>query len=211
MSNCNNTIKENLRKFYDQTADLRDSSEKQDWKIKERQSFLDLSKSEGKQTLLELGAGTGNDSLFFRENGLTVTAIDLSAEMVKRCKEKSVDAYELDYYQVSMLNKKFQCIWSMNSLLHVPKAELPQVLTSIDSVLDENGLFFMGVYGGENRENEYMNEVSEHPRFFSYYTKDMLAAVLEQHFTIIMLHEYDVGRNINFQSALMRKKESVGV
>jgi len=40
----------------------------------------------------------------------------------------------------------------MNSLLHVPKSDLPRVLTSIDSVLDDGGLFYMGVYGGEDFE-----------------------------------------------------------
>jgi SAM-dependent methyltransferase len=34
--------------------------------------------------LLELGAGTGQDSLFFQENGLAVVATDLSPRMVER-------------------------------------------------------------------------------------------------------------------------------
>lgn len=33
----------------------------------------------------------------------------------------------------------------MNSLLHVPKPDLSHVLNEIDSVLNENGLFYMVV------------------------------------------------------------------
>jgi len=204
---CN--IKENLRKYYNREAEYRNVSTKQEWKLAERQAFLNLAKAEGKQTLLELGAGTGDDSLFFLENGLTVTAIDLSCEMVKRCKEKGICAYELDYYQVATLDRKYECIWAMNSLLHVPKAELPQVLANIDCVLEQNGIFFMGVYGGENTENEYIREeLSQYPRFFSYFSKDALQEVLAQQFEIISFKQYDVqrGRSHEFQSVLMRKK-----
>lgn len=208
------SIKENLRNYYNQEAEHRNASYKQDWKLKERKAFLDLAKHENKQILLELGAGTGDDSLFFMENGLKVTAVDLSAEMVKRCKEKGINAYELDYYQVTALNKQFQCVWAMNSLLHVPKTELPRVLTNIDSVLEKNGLFYMGVYGGVDSESEYVTKISEHPRFFSFYTQGTLQNVLKKHFEIISFRQLDVGRRdkesqrgFDFQSILMQKRQ----
>jgi len=126
------SIKENLRKYYNQEAEYRNASTKQEWKLAERQAFLNLAKAEGKQTLLELGAGTGDDSLFF-----------------------------------------------------------------------------MGVYGGENTESEYVKtELSQHPRFFSYFSKDALQEVLAMQFEIISFKQYDVqrGRSHEFQSVLMRKK-----
>jgi len=203
------TIKDNLRNYYNQEAELRNMSNKQGWKQEEREAFLTLCKSEGKQTLLELGAGTGNDSLFFMENGLTVTAVDLSPAMVQKCKEKSIEAHELDYYHVAELGKKFHCVWATNSLLHVPKADLPRVLASIDSVLDDGGLFYMGVYGGEDSESEYVkSDVSEYPRFFSSYSKEALHGILCKQFEIITFRQYDVqrGRSFEFQSILMRKR-----
>ena len=109
-------IKENLKKYYNQEASLRNQSIKQEWKIEARQNFLNLSKHEKKESLLELGAGTGHDSQFFMSSGLRVVAVDLSSEMVKKCKEKAIEAYELDFYNLSALNEKFDCIWSMNTL-----------------------------------------------------------------------------------------------
>ena len=224
------TFKENLRKYYDTEAGLRNQSVKQDWKIKVRQDFLNLLKrtakkgggeagfSEGKTTeqeqkqfLLELGAGAGYDSRFFMDNGLRVVAVDLSEEMVKKCKEKEIEAYQLDFYNLSALGEKFDCIWAMNSLLHVPKADLPHILDGIDSVLKKDGLFYMGVYGGEDFEKEYVKgEVSEAPRFFSYHLKEGLEAVLKNHFQIISFEQFEASRGAAMdvvQSVVMRKKQ----
>lgn len=37
-------------------------------------------------------------------NGLTVIAVDLSGEIIKKCKEKFIEAYEMDFYNLSSLN-----------------------------------------------------------------------------------------------------------
>ncbi|MCL1787818.1 MAG: class I SAM-dependent methyltransferase [Defluviitaleaceae bacterium] len=199
-------IKDNLRKFYNQEAQYRNVSEKQDWKQAERQHFLSLAQSEGKETLLELGAGAGYDSLFFQENGMTVIAVDLSAEMVKHCQAKGINAHELDFYHLGELGEKYQCIWAMNSLLHVPKADLPRVLANIDAVLEAGGLFYMGVYGGVDSEHDHTNELSDHPRFFAFYTKETLLKALAAHFDVLAFEQTNVGRDVAFQSVIMRKK-----
>lgn len=94
----------------------------------------------------------------------------------------------------------------MNSLLHVPKHDLKKVLLNIDSVLNEKGLFYMGVYGGEDSEHNWVNELSETPRLFSFYTESGIKRVLQDVFDIISFEQFDVGRNIDFQSIIMRKR-----
>lgn len=199
-------MKLNLKKYYNQEAELRNLSEKQEWKKDQRANFYSYVKSENKNSLLEIGAGTGNDSRFFMDCGLNVVAVDLSSEMVKLCKGKNIQAYELDFYNISNLNKKFDCIWSMNSLMHVPKNDLPQVLNEINFVLKEKGLFYMGVYGGVDTESNYVDEVTDTPRFFSYYSESKIKEVLSNVFDIIEFHQFDVGRNTDFQAVIMRKK-----
>lgn len=201
-----NILKLNLKKYYDQEAEIRNSSEKEEWKVHERTGFYNYIKSENKKSILEIGAGTGNDSRFFMDCGLSVIAVDLSSEMVKLCREKNIEAYELDYYNISSLNKKFDCIWSMNSLLHVPKNDLLQVLNEINLVLNEKGLFYMGVYGGVDTEKYFVNEVTDTPRFFSYYSENKIKEVLSKVFHIIEFQQIDVRRNTDFQAIIMRKK-----
>ena len=205
------SFKENIKKFYNQEAELRNSKYvKSDWKIKVRENFYNLTKHENKITLLEIGAGAGYDSQFFINNGLSVTAVDISSEMVKNCQEKGIEAYELDFYNLSRLNNKYDCIYAMNTLLHVPKADLPHVLNEINAVLDSSGLFYMGLYGGQDTEGEFIKiEVSDAPRFFAFHSKSYLKEVLERHFRIIDFETLDVDSHGNidtFHSIIMRKQ-----
>ena len=66
-----------LRAFYEQNAAQRDAHPKTAWKVEERQRFLAYLQNEGKRRLLEVGAGTGQDAEFFRDNGMDVVCADL--------------------------------------------------------------------------------------------------------------------------------------
>ena len=206
-------FKENIKRYYNEEAELRNGkSVKPNWKIKARLDFCTLVKSENKKTLLEIGAGTGHDSSFFMETGLAVTAVDISSEMVKKCREKSIEAYELDFYNLSLLNRKFDCVYAINTLLHVPQNDLRHVLGEIDAVLDSGGLFYMGVYGGEDVEREYVkSEVSDAPRLFSFYSEKSLKSAMESFFQIISFESLDIetddGRDV-FHSITLRKRRT---
>ena len=209
------SFKENIKKYYDTEAELRNSkSFKVDWKIQVRKKFCDLVKQENKKSLLELGAGAGYDSQFFMNNGMNVVAVDLSSEMVKNCRDKSIETYELDFYNLSSLNKKFDCIYAINSLLHVPKNDLRRVLNVINFVLETGGLFYMGLYGGQDTENEFVkNEVSDVPRFFAFHSDTYLKTTLENYFDILDFVTLDIGSSAGvkseaniFHSITMRKK-----
>jgi cyclopropane fatty-acyl-phospholipid synthase-like methyltransferase len=208
------SFKENIKKYYDTEAELRNSkSVKVDWKVQVRGKFCELIKQENKKTLLELGAGAGYDSQFFMNNGLKVVAVDLSSEMVKNCREKSIEAYELDFYNLSSLGRKFDCIYAINTILHVPKNDLCHVLNEINLVLEKDGLFYMGLYGGQDTENEFIkSEVSDAPRFFAFHSDNYLKATLENYFELLDFETLDIGsgEGVNtavdiFHSVTMRK------
>ena len=142
---------------------------------------------------------------------MKVVAIDLSSEMVKNCCEKSIEAYELDFYNLSSLNRKFDCIYAINTLLHVPKKDLCHVLNEINLVLDNDGLFYMGLYGGQDTEDEFVkSEVSDAPRFFAFHSEDYLKATLTNYFEILDFEKLDIGADGKidfFHSVTMRKQE----
>ena len=199
-------IKNNLKQSYNAHAYEREKNEMQEWKVKPRDTFLSLIKDESKVSLLEIGAGHGRDSKFFIENNLQVTAIDLSQEMVKLCTEKGIEAYEMDFYDLSKLNKKFDAVWALNCLLHVKKASLGLVLNEINNILNPKGLFFMGVYGGEDKEGIWENDIYTPKRFFSFYTDDSIKEVVEEYFDIVSFKKIDSGGKYYFQSIILRKK-----
>jgi len=199
-------FKANLRDYYNIDAERRNVREKTDWKIRQRDEYLDLVKSDDKSSLLELGAGSGQDSEFFMSHGLTVTAVDLSPKMVEMCRARNINAHEMDFYNLSALGKKFDCIWAMNSLLHVPKSDLPTVLHGIADVMNDGGLFYMGVYGGEDKENHFVNDLCDTPRYFAMYTAEKLKPILSDVFDIVMFREIPLDDNETHQSVIMRKK-----
>jgi hypothetical protein len=60
---------EDLRQSYDRMAEERERKPLPAWKIEDRQRFLSLLHEEGKSSLLEIGAGPGAHSKFFRIAG----------------------------------------------------------------------------------------------------------------------------------------------
>ena len=201
-----NNLKLNLREAYNNQAGERDKNDMQQWKEEQRTKFLGLIKKENKKSLLELGAGPGRDSMFFMNEGFDVIATDLSSEMIKLCKAKGLNAFEMDFSDIHTLNKTFDAVWALNCLLHVEKKNLPGVLKEINSVLKPNGLFFMGVYGGQDSEGIWEEDFYNPPRFFSFFTDEKLKHVVSQYFDIISFETIETEGKYNFQALILRKR-----
>lgn len=165
-----------LRAAYDNHAAQRDAAGLADWKIAERQDFLNLLQAEGKQKLLEIGAGPGHFSAWFRDQGLDVTCTDLSPEMVRLCRAKGLNAHAIDFLSLDahFPPASFDAVFALNCLLHVPSADLDRVLAAIHRVLRPGGLFFYGVYGGYSFEGIFPDDHHEPHRYFVFYPDDEL-------------------------------------
>ncbi|WP_274436524.1 class I SAM-dependent methyltransferase [Alicyclobacillus sp. ALC3] len=185
---------------YNRQAAERNASSRQDWKVSERDAFLASIRSSGLTRLLEIGAGPGHDSLFFQENGLDVTSVDLSPNMVDLCKTKGLRAEVMDFSHLSFPDDSFDAVWALNCLLHVRKAELPEVLTELRRVLRPGGLFYMGVYGGQNSEGVWDDDTYEPKRFFSFFEMDTLKGILSEHFAVQDAHALPHSSDLMFLS-----------
>ncbi len=173
-----------LRSAYNLSAADRQQSSLEEWKLEERQAFLDLLLREEKATLLEIGAGVGKDSKFFQENGVQVVSTDLSPEMVQLCREKGLEAYEMDFKNLAFPDENFDAIYALNCLLHVPKKDLPAILNTLSKLLKPTGLFYMSVYGGPDSEAVWEEDYHQPKRFFSTYSDDQLLAVVTRIFEL---------------------------
>ena len=204
-----NPLRSNLILSYNKQAEQRNKSEMEDWKVAERAEFLALLQSEQKQSLLEVGAGHGRDSKFFQENDFQVTCIDLSHEMVKLCRQKGLNAHVMDMLALGFPDASFDAVYSLNSLLHLPKIELPIVLQNIRRVLKTNGLFFLGMYGGFDFEGIWEKDSYDPKRFFSFHSDEDLERVVTQSFKILSFKQIIPGaENLHFQSLILRKSVS---
>ena len=189
-----------------ESASERDQTEKEDWKMAERQSFLDLLKREGKKTLLEIGAGTGTDGLFFQQSGLRVICTDLSPAMVELCRKKGLEAYVMDFLNLDFPPASFEAIYALNCLLHVPTSNLPSVLEKLRSLLCPGGFFFLGVYGGNEDEGIRQNDWHQPPRFFAHHTDEFMRQAVSPFFEILSFKAVPIEQHAwHFQSIVLRR------
>ncbi len=195
-----------LRQAYGRKVAERDQKEIAPWKEAERHSFLAMLKSENKKKLLEIGAGTGVHGKFFHEHGLDIVCTDLSPEMVKRCHEKGLTAYEMDFLKLDFAPGSFDAIFAMNCLLHVPKVTLPRVLAGLNGLLNTGGLFYWGQYGGIDHAGAWEEDRYEPKRFFAFYTDDQIRTIARQYFEIVIFRRVASEEgDIHFQGMVLRK------
>jgi SAM-dependent methyltransferase len=195
-----------LRAAYDRRVREREGRPAPSWEVGERDAFLALLEQERKRSLLELGAAAGADAEVFRGRGLAVVCVDLSPEMVARCREKGLEAHVMDVADLRFPPDSFDAVYAMNCLVHVPRQELPRVLAGIDRVLAPRGLCYLGLYGGRRFEGIRQDDPYEPKRFFSHQSDEDLLASLEELFELHSFRRIPQGWDgLHFQSLILRK------
>jgi SAM-dependent methyltransferase len=197
-----------LASYGDEGARRRDRLAKAPWKLAERATFLRRLERQDCRDLLEIGAGTGQDSVFFAEHGLRVVASDFSPAMMAACRAKGLDAVVMDFGVPAFAAKSFDAVHAMNCLLHVPNAELPRVLTAIRAVLRPGGLFFLGAYGGDGSEGAMPDDDHVPPRFFSWRTDEQIQRLAGEFFEIVDFHVVQRDDGHGFQSLTLRRRSA---
>jgi len=203
-----NNITEQLRETYNASAQEREQSQQPQWQQDIRAHFLSLLQQDGKQNLLELGAGTGRDGKFFQGNGLDVLCTDLSPEMVQLCQAKGLAAQVMDFRAWDLPENSFDAVYAFSSLLHVPKQDIRTVLAQIKSAMRPGALFFYGVYGGYTFEGIWEKDPLEPKRFYAYYTDDQIQQLAGEFFEIVEFQEILLdppGKRFHFQALVLRK------
>lgn len=135
-----------------------------------RKEFLDL--LEEGDTILDLGCGSGRDSLAFYELGYDVTPVDASEEMCQLAEiHTGLEVLKMTFEEMDFDNV-FDGIWACASLLHVPKKELSDILTKIAKALNDKGILYMSFKLGDF-------EGFRGERYFCDYTEDSITEVLK--------------------------------
>jgi len=105
--------------------------------------------------ILDVGCGSGRDTLAFKNKGYQVDAIDYSEELVKKVTRltgipiKLQSFYEIDDYEA------YDGIWACASLLHCERNHLKEVIGKLVSALKPNGVLYMSFkHGKGDREKD---------------------------------------------------------
>jgi SAM-dependent methyltransferase len=105
--------------------------------------------------ILDAGCGSGRDAKAFVTKGYEVIAFDGSAEMVRLASEfTGLPIQHMTFDQMAWW-EHFDGIWASASLLHVPRAELPNVAGKFQQALKQGAAWYLSFkHGTEEREKD---------------------------------------------------------
>ena len=135
-------------------------------------AFLKLLPKGGK--ILDLGCGSGRDSMNFIKLGYEVTAVDGSKELAKRASVLLGKEVIVSTFEELELKEKFHGIWACASLLHIKREDLKTVLNNLYNNLEDNGVFYMSFKYGEK---EYVDDKN---RYFNCFTDESIISFINE-------------------------------
>ena len=135
-------------------------------------AFLKLLPKGGK--ILDLGCGSGRDSMNFMKLGYEVIAVDGAKKLAKRASVLLRKEVIVSTFEELELKEKFHGIWACASLLHIKREDLKTVLNNLYNNLDDNGVFYMSFKYGEK---EYVDDKN---RYFNCFTDESIISFINE-------------------------------
>ena len=135
-------------KYYDENADafIADTFE---CDMSAQYHFFEKYISANAKTILDLGFGSGRDSLYFINKGYDVYAIDPSKKFCENAKRIGIkNVFQITAQEIVFTNL-FDGIWACASLLHVPSKELPKVFEKCANALKDGGIMYASFKYGD--------------------------------------------------------------
>ncbi len=115
-------------------------------------------------TILDFGCGSGRDTKAFLEQGFCVEAVDGSEELCRLASEFAGISVRWMFFQELSDVERFDGIWACSSILHMPRAELGDVLWKMARALKSGGIIYTsfkyGNFEGE-RNGRYFTDLTE--------------------------------------------------
>lgn len=122
--------------------------------------------------ILDVGCGSGRDSLAFLQKGFRVVPIEPCEALASRAEALLQQPVRRQRAQALEESEAFDGIWACASLLHVPQSETPEVLARLARALRPGGIVYVSYkLGHGEREAE---------RFFNDQSEDSLRMLLEK-------------------------------
>ena len=101
--------------------------------------------------ILDLGCGSGRDTVAFREEGFLVVPVDGSEGMCRAAETVIGEAVRLLSFEDLDYEDEFDGVWACASLLHLGYTELRDVLVLIRRALRDDGILFASFKKGGYR------------------------------------------------------------
>ncbi len=155
-------IKTDTLQYYNQNAkQFVESTYKVDFS--ETQNIF-LNRLQKGSFILDFGCGSGRDTKYFLEKGYQVEAIDGSAELCELAGAYTGIKVRTMLFQELQEINRYDAIWACSSILHLPYAELVDVMKKMITALRDRGIIYTsfkyGTFEGV-RNGRYFIDMTE--------------------------------------------------
>jgi len=133
--------------------------------------------------VLDAGCGSARDATYFKSQGFSVSAFDASPALAKLASNYLQQPVAVKTFQELECVNKYDGIWCCASLLHVPKAELPQVFLNLQNALKPNGVLYVSFKYGDT-------ERVHNGREFTDLNENALTALIDQHSELKIIKQW---------------------
>ena len=123
--------------------------------------------------VLDFGCGSGRDAKHFSDAGYCVTAVDGSPELCAAASELTGLPVRQMLFQDLDEVDAYDGIWACSSILHLPKAELLDVLNRMAAAVVDGGVVYTSFKYGDF-------EGLRHGRYFTNFTEESFAEFVAQ-------------------------------
>ncbi|MBC8444093.1 class I SAM-dependent methyltransferase [Candidatus Woesearchaeota archaeon] len=157
--------------------------------------------------ILDVGAGSGRDAQYLKEEGLKVTGIELSPEVIKEAKRKTRLSFkEMDMRKLDFKDTGFDGVWCCASFIHLPKKDAEKALKEFHRVLTENGVLYLGLKEGEKEGFESSHKLNNSDVYVSHYVQEEIEEKLRDcDFEIITTYIEKDAEGISWINTFARK------
>ena len=169
----------NTQKYYDEQARLFFENTVNVDMTKLYQTFIRYLPKDA--CILDIGCGSGRDTLYFLKQGFKVEAFDYSENLVALAtKHTGIPVAFKSFYDLAD-DGRFDGIWACASLLHCDRDRLPEVFSKIITALKPHGIFYASFKLGD------LDRIKEGRAFTD--LSQAQAKILLNHFDNILLLE----------------------
>ncbi|MFH1064957.1 MAG: class I SAM-dependent methyltransferase [Nanoarchaeota archaeon] len=191
---------------YNQTADDYAANVAGLFLKKDAKSFLSYL-SQG-SLILDHGCGSGRDAREFTERGYRVMGIDFSEKMIEISRKNAPKAEFrlMNIVEMDFPGNYFDGAWSIASLLHIPKADIPRAIGKVYGCLKAKGVWHMSVKEGEGEVIKPDARYGGVEKFWSFFRKEELEFYLQNaNFTVLNSYVEQAGP-VSWVNVLCRKQ-----
>ncbi len=185
--------KEELKRVYNSISEDFDKTRCSSWipVIEFLREYINKYDSKNK-TVLDLGCGTGRDSLLALEKGFKVVSLDFSEKQLellgKKVKERGFENKHTlilgDMSDIDFKEESFDIVMAIASLHHLKKEEQIEIVKKIEKWVKKGGYVLVSVWAYENerfkgREQETYVKWGKYKRYYYLFRNGELKELFE--------------------------------